>query len=490
MAKLSSLSPTNNLIITTNSRAISALVGSVQTSPCTVYLEVSTAKDFSTLFYSTNVSVASGGTANFTVSNLLQGNYYWRMKVKDGAVTSNYTAYRGLFVNIPSTVTGRLAPDAILEQTNLTGSLANIQDDPDTPDANWLTANADTDSIARVSFPTPTGTLSSGSGIQNFRVRVRSSNTGSASSGTVALQLYENGVLKTQTSLTLAGTSAGTVLQYAWDAASLGGSSNVECRVVGTGVYGGNAANKFRVEIGAIEWNYQAASPTESQSLAPTDVAPWPVADLLSAAAVDYTRLSWIEPFHDDFSHVVVYKDNVIIDDFHIETMFTDTNVAPNTSYVYKVVAYDMAGNASTEVSKTVVTPITPVVPTPEPTPSKAPVFSLVSVSAQKISDEPTKDISNVTFKFDMDVIAWKVKVLGTSHDTGVLIASGDVVLKDTEIVTQIDWTELQAEGSNRINIYGFTGAYWTPYNDASVLLPRKYEYGVHNFGLYNYGKH
>lgn len=34
----------------------------------------------------------------------------------------------------------RIAPDAILAQTNLTGAVSVIQDDPDSPDANWLTA--------------------------------------------------------------------------------------------------------------------------------------------------------------------------------------------------------------------------------------------------------------------------------------------------------------------------------------------------------------
>lgn len=36
--------------------------------------------------------------------------------------------------------TSRIAPDAILAQTNLTGAVAAIQDDPDSADATWLTA--------------------------------------------------------------------------------------------------------------------------------------------------------------------------------------------------------------------------------------------------------------------------------------------------------------------------------------------------------------
>jgi hypothetical protein len=36
--------------------------------------------------------------------------------------------------------TESLSPDALLVQTNLSGTVSNIQDDPDSPDANWLTA--------------------------------------------------------------------------------------------------------------------------------------------------------------------------------------------------------------------------------------------------------------------------------------------------------------------------------------------------------------
>ena len=35
-------------------------------------------------------------------------------------------------------ITQRFAPDAILAQTGLTGVVAAIQDDPDSPDGSWL----------------------------------------------------------------------------------------------------------------------------------------------------------------------------------------------------------------------------------------------------------------------------------------------------------------------------------------------------------------
>lgn len=65
----------------------------------------------------------------------------------------------------------RLAPDAVLTQTNLTGALSDIQDDPDTPDANWMTEAGAL--VLRVSFPTPSGGKLVGT--QEIRVRVRPS---------------------------------------------------------------------------------------------------------------------------------------------------------------------------------------------------------------------------------------------------------------------------------------------------------------------------
>ena len=40
----------------------------------------------------------------------------------------------------PETTTQQLAPDAILAQENLTGTVAAVQDDPFSPDPAWLTA--------------------------------------------------------------------------------------------------------------------------------------------------------------------------------------------------------------------------------------------------------------------------------------------------------------------------------------------------------------
>lgn len=64
----------------------------------------------------------------------------------------------------------RLAPDAALTQTNLGGTVADIDEDPDSPDANWMTGAGAI--VLRVSFPSPPADLLPGF-TQEFRVRVR-----------------------------------------------------------------------------------------------------------------------------------------------------------------------------------------------------------------------------------------------------------------------------------------------------------------------------
>ena len=67
----------------------------------------------------------------------------------------------------------RLAPDALLTQTNLTGAVTDIDDDPDSADANWLTAPTNVDTTCEVSFPSPSDNLNADAELQEFRVQVR-----------------------------------------------------------------------------------------------------------------------------------------------------------------------------------------------------------------------------------------------------------------------------------------------------------------------------
>jgi len=175
--------------------------------------------------------------------------------------------------------TERLAPDAILTATNLSGAVTAIQDDPDSPDGSWLTApgnNNNTEVI--VSFGSPSGDLNTGAGLQEFRVLVRKTNHSTNPSCTI--QLYENGsAIATLVNGQTVSSTTGTVLSGTWDASSLSAISgvNVECRVTGS-TGGGSPGNRASLEVGAIEWNdnYQAGVnlSTSTATLTATGYAP------------------------------------------------------------------------------------------------------------------------------------------------------------------------------------------------------------------------
>jgi len=66
-----------------------------------------------------------------------------------------------------------LSPDVLLVQTNLSGTVSDIQDDPDSPDSNWLNApDGDANTYLEVDFPDAAGSLTTGAGLQEFRVQV------------------------------------------------------------------------------------------------------------------------------------------------------------------------------------------------------------------------------------------------------------------------------------------------------------------------------
>lgn len=150
----------------------------------------------------------------------------------------------------------RQSPDVLIVQTNLTGSVTDIQDDPDSPDANWLTAITEgDDTVCHVSFPTPTGNPTVGAGLQEFKIWVRQT-PGSAKDPNVRIELYEDGgqlaVIMADTKVT---SETGVLHSATWNANLLANTdgSLVECYIYGTGVAAG--PNKGTLEVGAVEWN-------------------------------------------------------------------------------------------------------------------------------------------------------------------------------------------------------------------------------------------
>jgi hypothetical protein len=100
-----------------------------------------------------------------------------------------------------------------------------------------------------------------------------------------------------------------------------------------------------------------------------------------------------------------------------------------------------------------------------EPPIAEPPTPTIININKNTISDEPNMDRATVTFTFDQDVTEWRVRTIGTDHDTGILADSGGAVSAGTEITAEVDYTELYGEGQNRVNIYGKNAdGQWTPY--------------------------
>ena len=155
--------------------------------------------------------------------------------------------------------TERQSPDAIVTQTNLTGTITNIQDDPDSPDGNWWTAGVNVSTIAHISFPTPTGNPTTGAGLQEFRILLRKTATNNGKTDdTYTIHLYEDGVLRQSTIASGGNTpTGGVVVSATWDAANLTSAdgSGVEVYISTTPEAGGAPTSRGSIEVGAVEWN-------------------------------------------------------------------------------------------------------------------------------------------------------------------------------------------------------------------------------------------
>ena len=157
-----------------------------------------------------------------------------------------------------------------LTLTELTGTWDDINDDPDSGDANWLVASGiGVNTDVRTTFNTPTGNPTVGANLQEFRVQVRQFDTGQTGDPNARIELWENGILVRAGSDVLV-TGSGQVIAFAWNANELGtpDGSLVECKVVGTKA-GGSPSKKNSVDVGAIEWNvtYTSGSTTYDETL-------------------------------------------------------------------------------------------------------------------------------------------------------------------------------------------------------------------------------
>lgn len=236
----------------------------------------------------------------------------------------------------------RLAPDAILTQTNLVGTLADIQNDPDTPDTTWLTAT-DTSiaTVLRVSFPTPSNTIT---GSQEFRARVR--RVGGTDNPPVNLELWINGASTlVGPNVTVVNSTDGELISWTWDAGTHDATA-VECRVNSPST-GGKPATRATCEIEAIEWNatIQDAGP------------PGAISNLAGVSGgATSAILSWTKPTTGSTASYRIFRDTVLVGTT-TDVKYRDTGLVAGTAYSYTVQPFNDLGDGPVSAAVSV-TPV------------------------------------------------------------------------------------------------------------------------------------
>jgi hypothetical protein len=189
-------------------------------------------------------------------------------------ISGNVGPYNHEIILATNGVSQTLAPSSLPTETSLTGSVTAIQDNPQSPDANWLTANAVNSDVAiQAAFPVPSAIGNSGLvGSQNFEVLVRRSTNGTTVASPIAqIAVRISGSttnIITGHTLTLADDNT-HILTLAFDPANYTSSgvnadgSNLQIYVSGT--HAGTTSTKARsVDIGAVRYYAQGqqAGPT------------------------------------------------------------------------------------------------------------------------------------------------------------------------------------------------------------------------------------
>lgn len=180
--------------------------------------------------------------------------------------------------------TQRLAPDALLVQTNLVGAVTAIQDDPDSPDGDVLVPTDEAvDTVCRVSFPTPDRPPTPGVGLQEVRALVYPTTGGSdpVPGPTVQVTVLEAGVpIASSTPATLAVNGGPQLVAVTFNAQAFTGDvagSLVEVQIDGT-ARSIPVTGDSTVGVAAVEWNATIADPVATPGVWADQTDPSPTA--------------------------------------------------------------------------------------------------------------------------------------------------------------------------------------------------------------------
>jgi hypothetical protein len=157
-----------------------------------------------------------------------------------------------------------LLPDAVITATNLTADIADLDEGVDNFDDVYATTNgSNANTLLVLSFPTPSGDLTLGAGLQTFRARVRK-NSATGNNPTVRLEVREGGVIRANSTNTTVTSLTGVDITFTWDATVLASQTGVDVEIgiaQQAGGSGGNANNRRWIETDTADWTADYIEP-------------------------------------------------------------------------------------------------------------------------------------------------------------------------------------------------------------------------------------
>jgi hypothetical protein len=149
-----------------------------------------------------------------------------------------------------------LLPDAVITALNLTANINDLNEGVDNFDDVYATTNrANAGTFLVLSFPTPSGDLTLGAGLQTFRARVRKNATG-GNDPTVRIEVRENDIIRANSGDTTITSLTGVDITFTWDASVLNLQNGADVEIAINQQAGGTGAagNRRWIETDTADW--------------------------------------------------------------------------------------------------------------------------------------------------------------------------------------------------------------------------------------------
>ncbi len=162
--------------------------------------------------------------------------------------------------------TETLVADSIAAQANFSPTvvLADIDDDPASPDGTWALWDGNGDSALTVTLPSPSGDLTVGADLQTFRVLIRRDSGSGTNSVDWSVRLIQSGAFRATLASGTTTSDSGETVSGTWNANLLvsdPAGDDVEIEILQTGGGTGGPTTRRGLEVDGFAWDvdYQAA---------------------------------------------------------------------------------------------------------------------------------------------------------------------------------------------------------------------------------------